>query len=81
VAANSCSSATTVTMTGLTTSMTAQFTPTSDVSAVTGWGPATPGLYISAWPSAANTLSYKVCNSSAASITPGSSVTFNISAR
>jgi hypothetical protein len=81
IAANSCSTVATVTMTGLATTMTLNFTPNSDVHSVTGWGPATPGLYIIAWPSASNTASYYVCNSSAASITPGSSVTFNISAR
>lgn len=79
VGANSCSSsASTVTMTGVTTSMTFVFTPTSDASGVTGWG-STGGLVIDAWPTA-NTLNYKVCNQTGSSITPGS-ITFNVSAR
>jgi hypothetical protein len=81
VAANSCSTVATATMTGLATTMTLNFTPNSDVHSVTGWGPGTPGLYIIAWPSASNTASYYVCNSSASSITPGASVTFNVSAK
>jgi hypothetical protein len=81
ISANACSTATTVTMTGLATTMTLSFSPNSDIHSVTGWGPGTPGLYLIAWPSAANTASYYVCNSSGSSITPGSSVTFNISAR
>jgi hypothetical protein len=36
---------------------------------------------IDAWPSATNTMSYKTCNQTSASITPGASVTFNVSAR
>ena len=79
VAANSCTAATAVTMTGVTTSMTFSFTPTTDISGVTGWG-STGGLVIDAWPTA-NTLNYKVCNQTASSITPSASVTFNVSAR
>ena len=80
VSANSCSSsATTVTMTGLTTSMTLIWTPTSDASGVTGWG-SSGGLVIDAWPSSSNTMSYKICNQTSSSITPGS-ITFNVSAR
>ena len=80
IGANSCtSSATTVTMTGVTTAMTFSFTPTSDTHAVTGWG-GTGGLKINAWPTS-NTLNYYVCNQTASSITPGGSVTFNVSAR
>jgi hypothetical protein len=37
-------------------------------------------LFFDAWPSA-NTLNYKVCNNSGASITPGSSTTWNVGAR
>jgi hypothetical protein len=71
-----------VTMTGLTTSMTATITPSSDVHAVTGWSPGAGGqLYFIAWPSSSNTLSYYVCNPTGTSITPGSSTTWNVSAR
>jgi hypothetical protein len=80
VAANSCNGAVTVTMTGLASTAALNFTPNADVSGITGWGPGTPGLYIITWPTT-NTANYKVCNSSGSSITPGSSVTFNISAR
>lgn len=79
IAANTCNTTTTVAMTGLTTSMTLNFTPTSDVSGVTGWG-GTGGLAIDAWPTA-NTVNYRTCNQTAASITPSSTVTFNVSAR
>ncbi len=79
IGANTCTSATTVTMTGVATTSTFEFTPNADVSGVTGWG-STGGLTIDAWPTA-NTLNYKVCNQSAASITPSSSVTFNVSTR
>jgi hypothetical protein len=80
IAANTCNTVTTATMTGLATTSTINFTPNADVAATTGWG-GTGGLVIDAWPSAANTLSYKTCNQTAASITPGASVTFNVSAR
>jgi hypothetical protein len=80
ISANSCTSATTVTMAGVTTSMTFAFTPTADLSAVTGWGAGGATLFFDAWPSA-NTLNYKVCNNSSAGITPGSSTTWNVSAR
>ncbi len=79
ITANSCTASTTVTMNGVTTSMTFSFTPTTDISGVTGWG-STGGLVIDAWPTA-NTLDYKVCNQTASSITPSASVTFNVSAR
>jgi hypothetical protein len=60
--------------------MTIKFTPTSDVSAVTGWSPSSSGqLYFIAWPTS-NTLNYYVCNATGSSITPGSSTTWNVSA-
>ena len=80
ILANTCTSATTVTMTGVTTATTFAFTPTADLSAVTGWGAGGATLFLDAWPSA-NALNYKVCNNSSASITPGSSTTWNVSAR
>jgi hypothetical protein len=79
VGGNSCSaSATTVTMTGVTSTMTFQFTPNADITASVGWG-STGGLVIVAWPTA-NTLNYKICNQTATSITPGA-VTWNVSVR
>jgi large repetitive protein len=80
IAANTCNTVSTVTMTGLATTSTVNFTPNADVASTTGWG-GTGGLVIDAWPSSANTLSYKTCNQTASSITPGASVTFNVSAR
>jgi hypothetical protein len=80
IAANTCNTVSTATMTGLATTSTLNFTPNADVASTTGWG-ATGGLVIDAWPSAANTMSYKTCNQTSASITPGASVTFNVSAR
>jgi hypothetical protein len=87
--ANACSSATgtagtasTVSMAGLLTTMTATFTPASDVHAVTGWSPASGGqLYFTSWPSSSGTLSYFVCNGTGSTITTGGSVTWNVSAR
>lgn len=78
ISANSCTTASTVTMTGLTTAMALKLTPTSDVSTVVGWSPASTGqLYFTAWPTA-NTLNYRVCNPTSSSITPGSSTTWNV---
>lgn len=79
IAANTCTTATTVTMTGVATTTTFGFTPNADVSGTTGWG-SVGGLTVDAWPTT-NTLNYKVCNQTASSITPGASVTFNVSAR
>jgi hypothetical protein len=80
IAANTCTSTSTVSMLGVTTATAFFFTPTADVSAITGWGPGGAQLFFDAWPSA-NTLNYKVCNNSGASITPGSSTTWNVGAR
>lgn len=79
IAANTCTSGFTATMTGVLTTSVFAFTPTTDTSGVTGWG-ATGGLVITAWPTA-NTLNYKVCNQTTASITPSGSVIFNVGAR
>ena len=81
VGANTCTAQTAVTMTGLTTSMTITFTATSDTSTVAGWGSPSAGLlYITTFPTA-NTVNWSVCNGTGSSITPGASVTWNISAR
>lgn len=76
--ANSCSSVSTATMNGLTTSgagshVTASYT--GDPTSLTGWG-STGGMVFVSWPSAANTVSWKVCNQTTSSITY-SSVTFS----
>jgi hypothetical protein len=81
VNAQTCTAPATVTMTGVTTGMTFDVTPTIDTSTVTGWGSPTANiLYILRWPTS-NTFNYRVCNNSAGNITTSASVTFNISAR
>ena len=81
IAANTCASQTAVTMTGLASTMTLQFTPNANTATVTGWGSPSAGLlYIVAYPTA-NTVNWSVCNPTSSSITPSSSVTFNVSAR
>lgn len=77
IGANTCSADLgPVTVTGLATTSTIQFTPTTDTSGSTGWG-STGGLQINPWPTA-NALHYKICNPTGSSITP-SSVTWNVS--
>jgi hypothetical protein len=78
VAANTCNAFTTTAMTGVTTASVFNFTPTTDTHAVTGWG-GTGGLVFQAYPTA-NTLNWTVCNQTASSITPSSSVTWNVGA-
>ena len=79
IPANTCTAPATITMTGVLTSSVFEMTPASDISAVTGWG-SSGGLKIVSWPTA-NTFNYRACNSTALSITPSSTVTFNIGAR
>lgn len=79
--ANTCTSQTAITMTGLTTSMTADFTATTDTSGVTGWGSPSAGLlYIVDHPTSGS-LVWSVCNPTSSNITTSASVTFNVSAR
>jgi hypothetical protein len=74
----SSNSASTATMTGLTSTSTLTFTPNSDLSSVSGWNAGT--LYFNAWPTA-NTLNYRVCTGNTGGVTPGGSTTWNVSAR
>ena len=68
IPANSCdSSAGTASMPGLTTSMTLTPTPSTDISATTGWGDGT--IYFVQWPTAGQ-LNYKRCNSSSSAVAP-----------
>jgi hypothetical protein len=79
LSANTCeATAHTATMTGLLTTSTLNYTPTSDTSGVAGWG-STGGLFIDGVPTA-GAVSWKVCNPTSAAITPGA-VTWNVSAR
>lgn len=71
IASGACGTATTVAATGVTTSSVPEWSFNSDPTGVTGYGPATTGgLYIVAYPGAGN-VSFKQCNTTAASITPG----------
>ncbi len=71
ISANTCATVVTVTATGTLTSNVIAHSFTADVSGVTGYGPAaTDGLLIIAYPSADN-VHFKVCNTTALSITPG----------
>jgi hypothetical protein len=79
IAANTCTTNTATTMTGLlTTSAIIPPTPTTSTAAVTGWG-AVGGLGFTYYPTA-NTFNWSVCNPTAGSITPGGSVTWNVGA-
>lgn len=78
IAANTCTAAATVTMSGLLTTSTFTTAFATDPSAVVGWG-ANGGLAFEPWPTA-NTLNYKVCNQSPASVTPGA-LSLNVGAK
>ena len=75
--ANSCSSTTNVTMTGLATPMTVL--PGYSAAPTTYWA-ATGGMVFQIWPSAPNTATWQVCNQTSASITYPA-ITFNVGAR
>lgn len=80
VPATTCTASTATTMTGVaTTSAIISPTPTTDTSAVTGWG-SSGGLVFTYWVTA-NTFNWRVCNPTTSSITPGGSVTWNVGAR
>lgn len=72
VSANSCSaSATTATATGAATTDGIEVTYASDPTGVTGYGGGTAGgITIRPWPTS-NTISFKLCNETGSSITPG----------
>ena len=80
IGANACATLATATMTGVTTAMTFRFTPSVDFHTTTGWSAAGATLYFFSYPTA-NTLNYLVCNNSGASITPGGSTVWNVSAQ
>jgi hypothetical protein len=77
LAANTCSTPATVTMTGVTTTSTFTSAFATNPTAVTGYG-SSGGLSISLWPTA-NTLNWSLCNPTTSSITPGS-MTINVGA-
>ena len=84
IPANSClPSATTyytATMAGLTATMTASFTWSTNYASVTGWSPAGGTLYFTTYPTA-GVLEYQVCNNTSTSITLSSSTVWNVSAK
>lgn len=85
VPANTCwgtagtTTASTISMPGLTLSMAISIGDSGDPSAITGWG-SNSGMEAHVWPSAAGVASYKMCNVTGASITT-QAITFNLSAR
>lgn len=77
VSANTCGTVQTDTATGTLTTDAFSWVPNADITAVTGYNVAgTFGLYIFAYPTA-DTINFKVCNSTSSSITPGSAITLN----
>jgi hypothetical protein len=77
--AGACTSAATATMTGVGSGTGIHWTPSSDVSTVTGWG-STGGLTLISWPTT-NTANYRVCNPTGSSITTTGSTTWNLDAQ
>lgn len=79
VTANSCTSNTTVTATGINVNNTIVITPRGDLTFDTGWNPASSGqLYFQAYPTT-NTLNYEVCNPTGSNITMNNSTQWNVS--
>jgi len=77
IAANSCAVPVTVTATGVVTSDRITWTPNTDISGVTGYGyNGSDGLKIYPYPGS-GTVNFRVCNGSAASLTPGAAVILN----
>lgn len=71
IASGACATVVSGTATGVTTSSAIIWTPSTDISGITGYGVApADGLKIYPYPTA-NTVNFKVCNATAASITPG----------
>lgn len=80
ISANTCTTNTASSMTGVTTaSAIIPPTPTSSTVGVTGWDGANPALSFSYYVTS-NTFNWSVCNGTAAAITPGGSITWNVGA-
>lgn len=76
ITSGTCATVVTVSASGVATTDTIKYTPNTDPTAVTGYGPSASGsLYIWAYPTA-NNVNFKVCNNTAGSITP-SALTLN----
>lgn len=77
ITSGSCASAVTGTATGAATTDTIQYTPNADPTGVTGYGASGTGAVLSIYAYVtSNTANFKVCNSTANSITP-SALTLN----
>lgn len=71
ISSGACSSAQTDTATGAATTDSIVFTFSADPTSTTGYAPTTSGgLFIYAYPTS-NTVNFKVCNNTSASVTPG----------
>ncbi len=76
ISSGACATVVTVSAPGVATTDVISFTPNADITAVTGYAPATTGgLVIYPYPTA-NNVNFKVCNPTASAITPGA-VTLN----
>jgi hypothetical protein len=70
----------TATMVGLDATMVPVFAHAADIASISGWTPATPGLYFNPLPTA-GVLKWQICNGTAIDIIPGGSTTWNVSAK
>lgn len=76
ISSGTCATVVTTAATGVATTDVIVYTPNTDPTAVTGYGPSASGsLYIWAYPTA-NNVNFKVCNNTSGSITP-SALTLN----
>jgi hypothetical protein len=72
VGSGACGTAQTISNSNILATDTVKFVPAADATAVTGWGVSSSGAVLSLYPSVtAGAVSFKECNSTAASITPG----------
>lgn len=76
ISSGTCATVVTVSATGVATTDAIAYTPNTDPTAVTGYGPSASGsLYIWSYPTS-NNVNFKVCNNTSGSITP-SALTLN----
>jgi hypothetical protein len=70
IAANTCDTAVTAALTSVTANTKIAYNPSSDPSAMTGYGPGL-GLSIWAFPVATSRIGFRVCNNSSTAVTRG----------
>jgi hypothetical protein len=81
LAANTCTSVTQTTMTGLTSAMVVKTGYTGDPSTILGWNPASPALTMSEWPdSAGGQVDWRVCNNNSIAV-PSASIVLRFMAQ